>query len=177
MTGYIVEAKSRKELRAIAKVIRKRFQLENCLFFPVVELLDVLYTVFDGFTYEVVPVEYMPIWKHAETDIINGAIQIKETVYNRACEGEGRDRMTIAHEIAHYISLTVLGFKLASTTKQPPAYCDPEWQAKCLAAELMIDIDLVKGMSVNDICIKCGVSEDAARYQLETYEKERRRGL
>ena len=41
-----------------------------------------------------------------------------------------------------------------------------EWQAKCLAGELMIDSDLVKGMSRSEVSEKCGVSYDAAKLQL-----------
>lgn len=76
--------------------------------------------------------------------------------------------MTLAHEFAHFITLCVCGFKLARSfgNVDVPPYRDPEWQAKCLAGELMIDSDLVKGMSAIEISRKCGVSCDAAKLQL-----------
>ena len=39
---YIVEAKSRRELREIARAFRKCLGLEKELYFPIVEVLDVL---------------------------------------------------------------------------------------------------------------------------------------
>lgn len=76
--------------------------------------------------------------------------------------------MTIAHEFAHFITLCVCGFRLARSFDDVPipTYCDPEWQAKCLAGELMVDSDLVKGMSAIEISVACGVSLPAAKMQL-----------
>ena len=94
-------------------------------------------------------------------------IKIRGDIYDGACNGNGRDRMTIAHEFAHFIMLCICGFELARTFdgKEPPIYCNPEWQAKCLAGELMIDSSLVKNMTIYEIRDKCGVSYDAARIQ------------
>ena len=47
-----------------------------------------------------------------------------------------------------------------------PAYQDPEWQAKCLAGELMVPYELVGGMSAAAVANACGVSLQAAYYQL-----------
>ena len=108
-----------------------------------------------------------PIFK-LHTDIISKTIKIRSDVYEGACNGVRRDRMTIAHEFAHFITLCVCGFRLARSfgNVDVPPYCDPEWQAKCLAGELMIDSDLVKGMSRSEVSEKCGVSYDAAKLQL-----------
>lgn len=105
MIDYAVEAKSRKDLRMLANILRKRLGLQDCLYIPIVELLDLLPDLFDGFSYEIVPDNELGKNTHAETDIRTGHIKIKESVYERACAGKGRDRMTIAHEIAHYFTL------------------------------------------------------------------------
>jgi hypothetical protein len=112
LSDYIVESKSRKELRRLARVLRKHLGLENELWIPIVELLDVLAEVFSDFSYEIVGDNELPNGTHAETDIRTGHIKIKESVYLRACNGEGRDRMTIAHEIGHYFTLCFCGFSL-----------------------------------------------------------------
>ena len=167
MSEYIVEAKSRKDLRNLAMILRKHLGLENQLWIPVVELLDILVEILDGFSYEIVPDHSLPPGTHAETDIRTGHITIKESIYERACDGEGRDRMTIAHEIGHYFTLCFCGFSLQRNFKRQEVkpFNDPEWQAKCFAGEFMVAHHLTGDMSVSEIVEACGVSIDAADYQ------------
>lgn len=62
--------------------------------------------------------------------------------------------------------LNILGFKLArSFDSNLPAYEDPEWQAKCLAGELMMPADKIRGMTIKEIVSHYGVSPDAALMQ------------
>ena len=169
MTEYIVEAKSRKDLRELSNIIRAHFHLQDVLWVPIVELLDFFAEYYPEFSYEIVPDEELPPETHADTDIRTGHIRIKESVYLRACNGEGRDRMTIAHEIGHYCTICLCGFKLQRN------YCpgkihscnDPEWQAKCFAGEFLIPYHLTGDMTPAEISDACGVSYDAAVYQLE----------
>ena len=146
----MVEAKSRADLRKLARILRDHLHLSDVLYFPIVELLDVLTELFGDFNYEVVEDSAMPKKVHADTDIRTGHIRIKESVYEGACKGEGRDRMTIAHEIGHYFTLCFCGFRLERNFSggKIPAFRDPEWQAKCFAGELMVPAHLVKGMNV-----------------------------
>lgn len=174
MAHYTVEPKSRKHLREFAKLFRHHFGLDNAIRIPIVHLLDILSEKFESFNYEVVDDSELPKAIHAETNIITGVIRIKESVYNRACDGEGRDRMTIAHEIGHWFTLCYCGFTLQrSFDKNIPSYMDPEWQAKCFGGEFMISFDLTESMTAEEIAHKCGVSEDAARIQLKAFEKDR----
>ncbi|MFR8644446.1 MAG: ImmA/IrrE family metallo-endopeptidase [Monoglobus pectinilyticus] len=79
--------------------------------------------------------------------------------------------MTVMHEIAHYLLLCVNGVKLQRNFNKQvvKAYCDPEWQAKCLAGEIMIPAHLVAGMDLFDVIEKCGVSRDAAVIRCAIY--------
>ena len=52
MTEYIVEPKSRLQLRELARMLREYLKLENEKYFPITELLDVLAEVFDNFSYD-----------------------------------------------------------------------------------------------------------------------------
>lgn len=167
MSNYMVEPKSRDDLRNLARQFRKLLHLEDELYFPIVELLDVMTEIFDDFNYEIVEDNVFSENVHADTDIKTGLIRIKESVYEGACNGEGRDRMTIAHEIGHYFTICVCGFKLTRnfSEKRIPAFQDPEWQAKCFAGELMVAAHLVKGMNEYEIAKRCGVSCDAAHVQ------------
>lgn len=54
MIEYVVEPKSRRDLRMLARVIRIKLGLENEPYFPIVELLEVLCELFDDFSYEIV---------------------------------------------------------------------------------------------------------------------------
>ena len=154
----------REDLRNIARELRERLNLDDVLYFPVVELLDAMTELFDNFNYEIVEDSELSEKVHADTDIRTGHIRIKESVYDGACKGEGRDRMTIAHEIGHYIMLCFCGFKLERNFSggEIPTFRDPEWQAKCFAGELMVPAHRVKGMDKYEIVEQCGVSFDAA---------------
>ena len=173
MSNYMVEAKSRDDLRNLARQFRKLLRLEDELYFPIVELLDVMTVLFDDFNYEIVEDNVFTENVHADTDIKTGHIRIRESVYAGACSGEGRDRMTIAHEIGHYFTICVCGFKLTQNFggKRIPAFQDPEWQAKCFAGELMVAAHHVKGMNKYEIAERCGVSYDAACMQYKHLER------
>lgn len=174
MIEYTVEAKSRQQLRELANIVRESFRLMDELYFPIVELLDILGEVFPNFSYEIVADNAMPLNTHADTDILSGHIRIKESVYERACAGEGRDRMTIAHEFGHYFTLCFCGFRLQRNySSAVPPYADPEWQAKCFAGELLMPVQLVERLTAHEIEQKCGVSYDAARYQYKMIHNER----
>ena len=167
MTNYLVEAKSRCDLQELANLLRQELGLEKCLYFPIVEILDVLAEIDPKFNYEIVDDNELPENTHADTDILTGHIRIKESIYNAACEGKGRDRMTIAHELGHFFTLCLCGFKLERNFRKEgcPPYRDPEWQAKCFAGELLVPAHLVKDLSPKQIAKQCGVSVDAAKIQ------------
>lgn len=168
MSKYCVEGKSRSDLRKLAKLIRKILGIENVYRFPAEKILEILQNFDEDAHFEIVTSDELQEGEHAVTDIVNKVIKIREDVYEGACRGNGRDRMTIVHEFAHFIMLCCLGFQLARTFDEysVPAYMDPEWQAKCLAGELMMDSDLIRHLSASEIVEKCGVSLPAARMQM-----------
>ncbi len=112
--------------------------------------------LFPNFSYEYVPKEEFPENKHGETDIVNHIVRIREDVYNGTINGNGRDRMTIMHEIAHYILLVICGIKFERNFENNAVltYQDPEWQAKALAGEIMCPHDMIQGFSAYEIAKK-----------------------
>lgn len=167
MTEYIVEPKSRMELRELARMLRRCLKLEDEKYFPITELLDVLPEIFNNFSYEIVEDDELPAGTHADTDVRTGHIRIRESVYDGACNGAGRDRMTIAHELGHFFTLCFWEFRLERnfSQREVKTFQDPEWQAKCFAGELLVPAHLMNGCSVDEIVAECGVSYAAARCQ------------
>lgn len=167
---YIAQPLQRTQLREISNHIRKTLGLGNVAYFPVLPFLEgVMPVLFPDFQIEIVPKEEFPPNRHADTDVANHIISIREDIYEGAAAGVGRDRMTIVHEISHYILMVVCGVKFTRVFDDAPvkAYCDPEWQAKELAGELMCPNHLIRSMSVDEIVLQCGVSRPAARYNLK----------
>lgn len=146
---YVSEALSRNQLRCLATQIRKTVGFETELYFPVIPFLEIaMPTLFPKFYYEIVPKEFFSEKKHADTDILNHCVRIREDIYYGATKENGRDRMTIAHKIAHYILLVVCGVKFNRSFDSSKAiYCDPKWQAKALAGELMCQAHLIQEMT------------------------------
>jgi Zn-dependent peptidase ImmA (M78 family) len=169
---YRSEPISRQTLRNIAHAVRCALGLSKIIYFPILQILDCVHLFVPGSNYEILPADKME--KHAEIDVVKKTIYIREDIYLGACNGNGRDRMTISHEFSHLILINVLGFKFSRTfsNKKLKAYEDPEWQAKCLAGELMMNSELILGMDANEIVSNCGVSKDAAEFQLSRNKKD-----
>jgi Zn-dependent peptidase ImmA (M78 family) len=166
---YRAEPLSRNDLRRYAFDIRKELKIENIFRFPVMNFLEFYPEIIgeDDFYYAVVDENDLPPGVHADYSLEHNCIRIRQSVYDGACNGIGRDRMTVMHEMSHALLLKISGVKLQRNYSETlPTYCDPEWQAKCLAGEIMIPAHLVRGMKLDEVVQRCGVSYDAASYQL-----------
>lgn len=163
--GYRAQPMSRFDLRLIARKFRILLGIEDVIHVNVMKILELAMPVlFEGFSYEIVQKHELPKNRHADTDVANRIIRIREDIYEKACNNDGQARMTVMHEIAHYILLVVYGVKFARTFTDEPVktYEDPEWQAKALASEIMCDYHLVRHMDPAMIKNECGVSWTAA---------------
>ncbi|MBR4576008.1 MAG: ImmA/IrrE family metallo-endopeptidase [Clostridia bacterium] len=162
---YRAQPMSRAKLRQLAIQFRSLLGIEDVYHVNVLKILEhVMPMLFEGFTYEIVQIQELPMNRHADTDVINRIIRIREDIYDKACKNDGQARMTIMHEIAHYLLFVVCGVKFARSFADKPVktYEDPEWQAKAFAAEIMCDYRLVRHMSPDMIKDECGVSWSAA---------------
>ena len=118
-------------------------------------------------TLEIVAPEDMP-FKEGETIPGQNKIRIREDVYNAACDGNGRARFTVAHEIGHFLLHTPNSISLCrmeEDTKLRP-FEDPEWQANTFASELLAPACLITGHTKTEIMGRCGLSEKAAKVAL-----------
>lgn len=164
---------SRLILRDIANKFRERF-CQNNLYINVLALIEVFPIYFPKCIIIIVPDNELEegIPSAIEKQVCQGEdkyiIKIKESVYERACNGSGGDRMHIMHEMSHYILIEEYDFK-PITARSYGDICvrykprSIEWQAKALAGEIMMPYELTKGMSAKEISRKCGVSIDAAK--------------
>ena len=161
----------RTEIRQLALNLRKQLGLANNLWFPVLEFVELALPKMDSnYNFQVVEMAELGS-SHGLTERIGDEITIKirEDIYERACADEGRDRGTVAHEGGHYLMHARCPALHRHFGGEILSYEDPEWQAKCFQGELLVPKHLVEGMSVHDIEKHCGVSNDAARYQLQLY--------
>lgn len=161
---------SRNDIRSFTNSIRYKLGVDNQLRFPICEFLELLPDMLNdsNFYYMILSDNDLPDNIHAFYTLEENVIYIKESVYNGACADNGRDRMTIAHEIGHALLIKTKGLQLhRDFTNTGTSVCmDPEWQAKCFGGELLIPAHLIKGMEPAEIAEKCKVSLNAATYQL-----------
>ena len=175
MTDYIASPLSRNDIRCIARNVRATFNLDDKHRFPVLEFLEAMPDIFaeKEFAFEIVDDGELPSSVQGVTDVANHHMRIKQSVYDGAYRGSGRDRFSIAHEIAHYLLMSIFGFAFQRNFagREVKPYEDPEWQADCLAGELLVPYHLVSSWSVEQIANVCGVSVPAAATQKRAFEK------
>ena len=163
---YIAKPMSRKDIRVITGIVRKLQNSESTLYFDIMDFLEhTLPTLLPGFTLSVGTKEEMGPC-HGLTFPDRNEIKLREDVYDGAIGGNGRDRLTAAHELFHF--LVHCKESIAFARKEPgetPAYMDPEWQADAFGGELLVPFNLAKNLSVEEISTRCGVSVSAARCQ------------
>lgn len=147
---------SREKIRQYARYVRTQLGLENVLFFPIVQVIELLAAdEEEDFDFEIVADNEMTE-TYGTTNTSTNLMYIRESVYNSAVNGNPRDRFTLCHEFGHW--LLHQPENVCFARGEIPTYCDPEWQANTFAAELMIPYYLVKGLSDQDITRECGVS-------------------
>ena len=153
---------SRKRISEITYIVRSAFGFENEEYFPIVACIEFLAAEDDDFNFEIVePAELSDTYATTNTD--QNVMYIRKDVYERAANGNPRDRFTLCHELGHYF-LHQPGM-ISNARGKVPKYCDPEWQANTFAGELMAPKHLIKNMQPEEIAQKCGMSRVAAEIQ------------
>ena len=133
--------------------------------FPIMQFLELIMPqIFPELNLEIPEIEEMP-FKEGETIPGTNTIRIRQDIYRAACDGDGRARFTVAHEVGHFILHTPDSIVLCKMEEGQKlnAYEDPEWQANYFAGELLAPVYLAKGMNELKIMIEFALSESAAR--------------
>nr|WP_305147469.1 ImmA/IrrE family metallo-endopeptidase [Butyricicoccus faecihominis] len=91
-------------------------------------------------------------------------MKIRNSVYEGACCGNGRDRFTLAHEIGHFFMHRDVDLALSRIDERNdvPAYRKSEWQANTFASALMMPDHIIKNWEPEEIARFCGASMSAA---------------
>ena len=171
--GYQAKPLSRANIRDFAMRVRGALGLADRPYVNVELLIDFLMPkCFPGFSYDV--------WATAEMGNNHGLarpderfIILREDVYERACAGKGRDRLTVVHEVAHLLLHTKDRILLRRGTGEPKRFCDPEWQANCFAGEFLVAHTMARQCG-NPLEIErmFGVSPDAADFQWKRFKED-----
>lgn len=166
---------SRKEIRFIARRVRRLVGFDTEHFFPVVDFLErAMPRLVKGFVYDVVEDEFLP-GKYAQAIPEENLVEIRQSTYEAAVDGDPRARFTIAHEVGHLLLADEVPDGHASYARRDRniplrPFEDPEWQANEFAAELLAPCRLVAGMNAQGIKDDFGVSLEVARIQLGKIE-------
>lgn len=163
--GRIVKPRTRKQLEALAAKARRDLQLSDDGRVSMLGIIDdALYDTVEGYRFEVRTDREMGM-ADGLTDDVKPIIYLKESV-NRALErGDGRARMTAAHEFGHlYMHMGAPVFRAFSPKYDP--LCDPERQADIFAeAFLMPEAGFKRCRTIREAMETFGVSKDAAHYR------------
>ena len=100
---------SRGQLRVIARQFRKLLGIDDVLHVNVMKILElVMPTMFEGFSYEIVQHHELPKNRHADTDVVNRIIRIREDVYEKAYQVK-EDTFPLQHLKSLYYRLEDTG--------------------------------------------------------------------
>lgn len=162
----IAKPLSRNTIRKMTNKLRERFEISKDEPFPIVEFIELLSVDGQGFNYEILPDEELEgCYAKALPD--KNIILIQESVYNGACNGNHRDRFTLAHELGHLLLHETDSISFARSNEKIKAYLDPEWQANTFAGELLVPISEIIGLTHQQISKKYSVSYAVAKIQLQ----------
>ncbi len=141
----VVPPLSRRDIRAKARAFRQMFGLESRLYFPIVEIMDIMNGMPDVFKdYNMIIEEVSEMKNFHGLTLPDGTIKIREDVYIRAAKGYGTDRDTMGHELGHWLFHRNNRAHARVGEGRIPLYCTPEWQAKAFSGELLVPAHLIQ---------------------------------
>lgn len=170
---YIAPPRSRRAIRGYAEAVRRLVPGGHEPRLDIVRLLELDLVRLDD-RFEIAILEPWEMGdNHALAHLNEHRIEVRLDVYDGACAGSGRDRMTLAHELGHLVlhSDITLSRRMSETPVRP--FEDPEWQAKCFAGELLIPRSCWQSMkNPEEAATYFGVSKDAVITQLNAWQRE-----
>lgn len=167
--NFKVAPLSRSQIETYVKIFRKKLGITTRT--PICQIFEqALSKFFPNFEWEILPKNEMT---EEGVTVNDKKIYIREDVYEKAYNGNGRARFTIAHEIGHFLLHTLNNIKLcrlAPNEKLKP-YEDPEYQANAFASALLMGEEYIKGKDYIQVAKECSVSYSAAKIRIDFLKK------
>lgn len=172
---------SREKIRLLSKLFRDLFKIKTILF-PVLKVLDKMEMKFsDNLYYSVEEDKCFEFGVMAELvnveDEEHFCIRIRQSVYDKACNGDHASIGFICHEMCHFFLIFVCGigpkkyytseglvYAKAIAGKAEPIYNSMEWQAMALCGEVMIPYERYINYSFKQIISRTKSSNEQAKY-------------
>lgn len=161
---YVVPPWSWAQIGTITNNLRLQFSLSAQPDFPVMEFLEiVLDQQLNAVRLEIETEDEMGAFEGL-TDPDGQFIVLRQDVYEKAWEGDGRSRFTVAHELGHFFLHTGKPMARASHRVRVPQFRLSEPQANQFAAELLMPRDFIHPQdTMHSIAHRHGVSLEADR--------------
>lgn len=159
-----VTPRSKANIESQTNMLRRQFDLSHEPYFDIVAFVEnALPVVIPDFSFIIVE-DHRLKNDHALTLPDKKIMLVRESVYKGACDGIGRDRFTLAHELGHFILHPGIpkAFAQNKSGVKLKAYEDSEWQANTFAGLLLAPTHLIRGKSIPEICNEFGLSFSAA---------------
>ncbi|WP_332061117.1 ImmA/IrrE family metallo-endopeptidase [Bartonella sp. CB74] len=167
---YEVPSRGWKEISNITNGIRKTLGLSHYEPFPILHFLEFILAQMmsdSDFTFLVLGQKEMGNIEGL-THPQGKFIAIRQSVYEKACNNDGRSNFTLAHELGHFMLHTNLPFQRAVTSGQIPPYRSAEKQANQFAAELLMPRQFIlQHPTIDEIVKICKVSWQAAKVRFK----------
>jgi len=160
--GRIVRPRTARQIERLAADARSALGLSQDGRISMQPLLEqVLYEILEGYDFRVCDDKDMAQMEGL-TDDREPIIYLKASTYHALERGDGRARMTAAHEFGHLLMhCGAPTFRAFSEVYEP--LCDPERQANIFAAAFLMPAEAFKRCrTVNEAMRRFGVSRDAA---------------
>ncbi len=177
---YISKKRSDEEIRKIARETLLYYRERVSLPVNIVDILNsATVPTVEGvkeLQYKIVPDYELNDYAITEFSDYKRIVTVKQSVHDAAFYGDGRDRMTLAHELGHAVLHS--GAPKARSAVQIKtnfikAYESSERQAYIFASSFLIDDVLASQFKrIEDISVHFGVSWEAARICFERLHAE-----
>lgn len=99
-------------------------------------------------------------------------LEVRDDVYERAYNGNGSDRFTLAHELGHYLMHSEVRLARSSDRQIRFDFADAEEEADAFAAELLMPLPILKQLRrLSDVTAVFGVSQSDAHAHIRKLVK------
>lgn len=174
--GYKVKPMSIKEIRHLTDRVRSFFNIDPRKAFPILPFIEnVVPEYVEGFTFAILEDDDFEESIFTDFNPIEKQLRCRESVYQKAFEGDGASRGHLCHELGHIFLHRNQGAVLTRGfmgSRRHAKYEDSEWQASTFERELLIPFgQLTTEMTTDEIAKRYETSEQLASISLDRYHK------